>query len=272
MFKQYIYPKQKTYVAADNHGKFEKLRFELNKIKNCVLIIAGDCGIGFRKEEEMDKSLKPLSEKCVKRNINLIMVRGNHDNPYYYNTKPLVYPNFITIPDYSIVTVGETNILCIGGAISNDRKTRKFFDRQKLEDLMEKEKISEEEANKRINRTYWADEIPFYNEQILDEINKKNIAITHVITHTSPDFCFRQGLEKIKMLLMSDPPLEKDINESRKVLTNVYNYLIKSGQKIKAWTYGHFHESNKEIINGITFTCLINADNFFEYISLNTEI
>ena len=59
MFKQFIYPKQKTYVVADNHGKFERLKFELNKIKNCVLIIAGDCGIGFRKEEEMNQSLQP---------------------------------------------------------------------------------------------------------------------------------------------------------------------------------------------------------------------
>ena len=168
MFKQFIYPKQKTYVVADNHGKFERLKFELNKIKNCVLIIAGDCGIGFRKEEEMKQSLQPLSEKCVKRNINLIMVRGNHDNPYYYNQKQLVYKNFITIPDYSIVTVGTTNILCIGGAISNDRKTRKFFDQRKLEDLMENEHLSEEEANKRINKTYWPDEIPFYNEKIKD--------------------------------------------------------------------------------------------------------
>ena len=33
---------------------------------------------------------------------------------------------------------------------SNDRKTRKFFDQQKLEDLMESEHLSEEEANKRI--------------------------------------------------------------------------------------------------------------------------
>ena len=109
------------------------------------------------------------------------------------------------------------------------------------------------------------------DEKILDEIISKNISITHIITHTSPDFCFRKGLDKIKMLLLSDPPFEKDINESRKVLTDIYNYLLKKGQKIKTWTYGHFHESNKEIINGITFTCLINADNFFEYISLDTE-
>ena len=271
MFNHYTFPKQKTYVIADNHGKFNKLKFELNKIKNCILIIAGDCGIGFRKEEEMNEYLLPLSEKCVKRNIQLLALRGNHDNPFYYNKKQLIYKNFMTIPDYSIITVGTINILCVGGAISHDRKSRNFFDQRKLEDLMEKEKISEEEASKKINRTYWPDEIPFYDEKILDEIYNKNILITHVITHTSPDFCFRKGLEKIKLLLLSDPPLEKDINESRKVLTNVYNHLIKNKHPIKTWTFGHFHESNKEIINGITFICLINADNFFEYISLETE-
>ena len=102
----------------------------------------------------------------------------------------------MTIPDYSIISVGEINILCIGGAISNDRKTRKFFDQKKLEDLIENEKISEEEANKKINRSYWVDEIPFYDEKILNEINEKNILITHVITHTSPDFCFIPIIEQ----------------------------------------------------------------------------
>ena len=254
MFKQYTFPKQKTYVITDNHGKFNKLKFELNQIKNCVLIIPGDSNIGFRSEEQMNEYFIPLSEKCVKRNIQLIALRGNHDNPYYYNKKQLIYNNFMTIPDYTIIKVGEINILCVGGAISNDRKTRKFFDQKKIEDLMEKEKITEEEASKKIDRTYWPDEIPFYDEKILDEIISKNISITHAITHTSPYFCFRKGLDKIKMLLLSDPPLEKDINESRKILTDIYNYLLKKGQKIKTWTYGHFHESNKEIINGITFT------------------
>ena len=162
----------------------------------------------------------------------------------------------MTIPDYSVITVGTTNILCIGGAISHDRKTRKFFNQRKLEDLIEKEKISEEEASQKIDRCYWPDEVPFYDEKILDEIKKNNILISHVITHTSPDFCFRQGLTKIKLLLLSDPPLEKDINESRKVLTKVYNHLIKDKHPIKTWTFGHFHESNKEIINGILFRCL----------------
>ena len=41
-----------VYVVGDIHGEFRKLVFDITykyKIKNSVIIIAGDCGFGFNK-------------------------------------------------------------------------------------------------------------------------------------------------------------------------------------------------------------------------------
>ena len=37
---------------------------------------------------------------------------------------------------------------------------------------------------------------------------------------------------------------------------NIYYKLIEDGHEIKEWYYAHYHTSNKEIVNNISFTLL----------------
>ena len=54
----------------------------------------------------------------------LILMRGNHDNPDYFENRLIDYPRMKTIPDYCVIQFSGNNILCIGGAVSIDREYR----------------------------------------------------------------------------------------------------------------------------------------------------
>ncbi len=51
----------------------------------------------------------------------IVFVRGNHDNPAYFEGTTFSYKRFIAVPDYTILQACNHSILCVGGAISIDR-------------------------------------------------------------------------------------------------------------------------------------------------------
>ena len=73
------------------------------------------------------------------------MVRGNHDDPAYFNGEKISHERFRTIPDYSVIHVCDHNIFCVGGAISIDRYNRQRDDNR--------DRISQVAS-------YWPDEVP----------------------------------------------------------------------------------------------------------------
>lgn len=68
---------------------------------------------------------KKLQKRLASNNCWLVMLRGNHDNPAYFNTIPIKHRRFLTISDYSVIQACNHNILCVGGAVSVDRSYRK---------------------------------------------------------------------------------------------------------------------------------------------------
>ncbi len=48
----------------------------------------------------------------------IVFVRGNHDNPAYFDGAMLNFKRFVAVPDYSILQACNHTILCVGGAIS----------------------------------------------------------------------------------------------------------------------------------------------------------
>ena len=58
---------------------------------------------------------------CEERNVECYMIRGNHDNPAYFEGTTFSYKRFIAVPDYTILQACNHSILCVGGAISIDR-------------------------------------------------------------------------------------------------------------------------------------------------------
>ncbi|HWZ21867.1 MAG TPA: metallophosphoesterase [Cytophagaceae bacterium] len=205
-------------ACGDLHGKIEPLAFKLqeqHKLKNCVCFCAGDIGLGFHKENYYHQLFKHLNDKLVKSNNYLLLIRGNHDDPAYWNCTQYNTSNILLIPDYTMVQINGKNILCIGGAISVDR-------------ILRKQGIS-----------YWEGENFQYQEQLLE-----GIIPNVVITHSSPDFCFPFTKDGITDWMEKDPELRKDVDEERQGHTKVFEKLLKNGAIPSVWIYGHFHSSH----------------------------
>jgi predicted phosphodiesterase len=118
-------------VCGDIHGAFEEMVFKLcvqYGMTDTLLIVAGDCGFGFEKPGYYDQVFTKISRRLAKANNWVVMIRGNHDDPAYFQKQRIHHERFRCIPDYSIVTACSHTILCIGGAISIDRTYRLAVD------------------------------------------------------------------------------------------------------------------------------------------------
>ena len=107
-----------------------------------------------------------LNDFLEKRNLTLLFIRGNHDNPAMF-TDELFSNRFRLLPDYSAIIVDNTTVLCIGGAVSVDRRFRKT------------------------NKDYWLDEEMDYYGAHIREFETCDIICAHTasrywITHLLP--------------------------------------------------------------------------------------
>ena len=107
-------------------GEFETLVYNLkiNNITDSLIIVAGDCGFGFHKASYYDMLYKRLAPKLRTQGNIIFFVRGNHDDPDYFDGKTFVKKYMRCVADYTVVSVAGRNILCVGGAISIDREPR----------------------------------------------------------------------------------------------------------------------------------------------------
>lgn len=211
-------------VCGDVHGKYRELGHrikERHKIHDSIICAAGDIGLGFHKKGYYLEEFGRLNNIMVENNNLLFMVRGNHDDPSYFNGENSMFDTFsnvILVPDYFVLETGAGNILFIGGATSIDRTHRK------------------------LNESYWANEACEYREDMIDNLTQK---IDIVITHTAPDYTepfTKIGLEN---WCFYDKDLSSDCMIERSNMNSIYQRLKKNGHKIKHWGYGHFHFSKK---------------------------
>jgi Icc-related predicted phosphoesterase len=204
---------------GDHHGNWGML-FEIIKdknIENCTLISVGDLGIGFHFKKEFEyKSSEKLSEKFKERNIHFFGIRGNHDDPYFFEGENrIVYENFELLEDYTVAEYEGKFIQFIGGACSIDRTARK-------------EGVS-----------YWSGE-----EVKLDRGKCKKVDI--LVTHTTPSWCFPQQFnELVYGWALEDAYLIGDLSNERAIMDEIFKLC-----KPKLHLYGHFHSTWTEEING----------------------
>lgn len=246
--KIYDYTKefQYLYISGDIHGEFRTLVYNIKRLKinDAIIIVAGDCGIGFEKIGHYEQLYRKINKTLNTNNCILLLVRGNHDDPRYFEEELIDFPRMKTIPDYSIVKTAHRTGLCIGGAISLDRHDR--LSEIEMRRIMRKPEIS----------IYWENEYPVYKESEIQQMSDAGISIDTVITHTAPSFCYPQTKRGIEFRMLNDKDLEKGLNAERQVMTLIYNKLIENNHKIKDWMYGHFHMSHTEFIDGVRFSLL----------------
>ncbi len=215
---------------GDHHGAWSDLFYLIDKgkLRNCHLISVGDCGIGFESPERQAKTNKRLNHEFAEYNIFFKSIRGNHDDPSYFNSKRVNFSNFELIEDYSVYNYNDKTIQFIGGAVSIDRIGRK-------------EGIS-----------YWEGEGVRFDRAACQKVDI-------LVTHTAPSHCFPQKFnEMVYGWAKEDDRLLKDLTAERAVMDEIFE-ICRPSQHF----YGHFHSSCTEKVNGCT-SKLLNINELYE--------
>lgn len=251
---EYFFPEAKSIVVSgDIHGEFNLL---VNKIcvqyqmRNTLVIIAGDCGFGFENKGYYDNIVKQNAVRMNECNNWIVFVRGNHDNPVYFDGKAFSHKRFKAIPDYSIVKASNHTVLCIGGAISIDRKHRQDAWVQYV-----KKHRGFLDSSPFAKNYYWQNEAPNLDKVRLAEIHT-HCSIDTIISHTAPSFCELTCINGLCCFTNNDSALIEDVNAGRNTMDRIYETLISQNHPIVRWCYGHFHQSSHSTINGILFKML----------------
>lgn len=238
--------KKNIVICGDIHREFETLVYNLkiNNITDSLIIVAGDCGFGFHKASYYDMLYKRLAPKLRTQENIIFFVRGNHDDPAYFDGKTFVKKHMRCIADYTVVSVAGHNILCVGGAISIDREPR----------------LREMELNRILGKDkqpfYWKDEAPVFLPDEIKELTQSGIKIDTVVTHTAPDFCEKRSKSGLTEWVKLDPHLLNDIALERLSMTSLYDELIENEHPLESWYYGHFHSSWRSNVARVDFIML----------------
>ena len=236
-------------VSGDIHGEFNQLVYKCciqYRMTDTIIIVAGDCGFGFEQPGYYENVYNRNRERLAKSNNWIVFVRGNHDNPAYFNDYPIKHRRWMTIPDYSIVKACGHTILCVGGAISVDRSYR-------ISDPHYHVSKQDEPLARNI---YWANEYPIFAVEKLDAISEK-CAIDAIVTHTAPSFCELTSKTGIAAnMAIRDEDLTAHVKYERQVMDKILYYLKAKNHPLHHWFYGHFHQSWHQEIDGVQYNML----------------
>jgi len=219
---------------GDIHGEWllTWLKIERLGIKNAYIIQVGDFGIGFRHKKNEEAALHRLNECLIENNIEMYALRGNHDDPKFFERQnnPYGCSNITFLSDYSELEIGGQKILLIGGAISIDRIYR-------VED-----------------KSWWRGEPFLFDENF--NYGKYDIIATHTRPTESGIYLSKKG---ISAFLDKDKDLSADIDKENAEMSKLYNSILPP----KFWVFGHFHDSLTTKVGETTFK-LLGIDEFWE--------
>lgn len=248
------FPEAKSVVVCgDIHGNFNGMIGKLclqYQLENTLLIVAGDCGFGFNEIGYYKEVARRHRKRLNDSNNWVVFVRGNHDNPAYFDGKAINHKRFIAVPDYSIIQAAGFTILCVGGAISIDRQYRIKAWQQNKGCFPAPSDQDPLEPN-----YYWENEPPILDTEKLAVIGEQ-FKVDAVITHTAPSFCELQSKLGLASWCLEDEKLMEDVNVERATMDQLYQYLKEANHPISYWCYGHFHQSWHQNINGTFFKLL----------------
>ena len=251
------FPSAKSVVVSgDIHGEFNHLVHKLcvqYAMRDTLLIVAGDCGFGFENPGYYNEMVKKNSRRMSEANNWIVFVRGNHDNPSYFDGKTFKHRRFMAVPDYSIIKACGHTILCVGGAISIDRRYR--MQKWEADKLRHTYHHTHPKDERLARHYYWSSEPPLYNSSMLTRINER-FAVDTVVTHTAPSFCQLLSKRGLLSFAASDDSLMEDVEAEREAMTDLYNRLVHDAHPLSHWFYGHFHQSWHNSIESVLFTML----------------
>lgn len=252
--------KKDIYAIGDIHGEFKSIKHWIkdHDLTNCILIFCGDFGLGFDGLQKEIEELTKVQKICEINDVDCYIIRGNHDNPEYFNkpTFQLNLSRFKPLSDYTVIKSPEHNILCVGGAVSTDRKHRISAYEESILNYSIKKHCSYDKAKSKVKRYWWENEPFELKLDILSEITKNNILIDTICSHSAPAQCFPITSDRVAYWTAQDETLAHDIQQERTSLSELLTYLKSQGHKVLNWYYGHYHGHNTETIDNTTFYLL----------------
>lgn len=219
-----------SVLVGDIHGQFNVLCDQ--NLADCDVYQVGDFGLGFGTKHSDHLQMKHLNRFAQKHNINFFAIRGNHDNPVFWQEPEMnknfneQYSNIKLIPDYTYKTIAGKKVLFIGGATSIDRK-------QRVQGL-----------------SYWRDESLAEPTSALDKCDI-------VISHTCPSRFPVTPTEKdsiVDYYARFDSHLYSDIKREREIMDRIMDEVSPN-----EWYFGHFHLARADQTDGVLWRC-INID------------
>jgi UDP-2,3-diacylglucosamine pyrophosphatase LpxH len=219
-------------LIGDLHGEYLNVLYKINQLEitNTPFIQVGDFGLGFHDLHHDMKTLTGINKFLYEKHNSLYLIRGNHDNPFFWNHRnEMPMKNIFFVQDYEVLTIENQKILFIGGGISIDRK------------------------NRTTGKDYWVDEEFVLNQVLLD--NACAAGIDMVITHISPNAAWPYSFTPVvKHYISREPGLAAALYQERSNMNIVYEYAKQAG--CRQWYYGHYHQSMVEEKDGVLFRCL----------------
>lgn len=214
---------------GDTHGEWGKLNTILNELyqKNKTdlnVIITGDFGFWpFINEFN-------LSKIKIRSNIKIFFCPGNHEN--WFELEKIEKEN----PNKKIIEIHKNIFYCTFGAILEIENKKIMF-------CGGAESI--DKNHRTIGYDWFPNEIISYGDMLKLDQEIKTVDI--IVSHTCPDFIFKQMKFKTFFNKNSDP--------SCKYLTQIFQMYTP-----KLWFFGHFHFYQKILTNQTTFICLSSTD------------
>jgi len=227
--------------VGDVHGKWGELEAKLRRleVRGETIVQVGDFGVGFggpsgRMSERT--GLVRLDAFLAGTDNTLLAIRGNHDDPAYFQgggKHAGDYDRIRFVADYTVDVVAGRKILFVGGAVSIDRRER------------------------RAGRSYWPDEGFRLDEQAL--VAADLTGLWTVVTHSAPPFVHpvvsSEGSPLVQSFAQRDPTLLTEVNDERDDLRRLYDLVVARSHPA-AWLYGHFHSHATADIGETRFVLL----------------
>ena len=212
------------YLLGDIHGNFKlaQQRIVQQNVQDAVIIQVGDFGVGYQSFVDELKAMDGFNAVLKQRNTFMYVIRGNHDNPAYFQgaaPRALDQSHITFVADYSVLELNQQRFLLVGGALSIDRKLH-----------------NEGEG-------YWQAEEFVYNETAISAQTHIDVVVTHSVPNFAPPTQFS---ELVYSFAEQDPELINDLQQERTLLTRMYEQLaLEPSNQLTHWFYGHFHASKR---------------------------
>ena len=215
-------------AIGDVHGEFSKMQKGMVDIMESAgepvnFVQVGDFGLGFEKPQRDHARLTTINHFLKEKNSHLWVIRGNHDNPAFWQQGcGYEFSNIHFVPDDEIRVIEGKTCYFAGGAVSVDRSRRT----QGID--------------------YWAGEI-CNGRNLLGFKERIDILFTHDVYH--PVSPFNTTSDTLKYWCERDENLMADTIKSQHEMMFLYHHVYDSNPNF-SWYHGHYHESHLTVNGG----------------------